>query len=94
MCCGGWGLHIASSDIAKFGQLLLQHGMWEGERVLPEGWVENATSVHISNAHHNPNPDSDWNKGYGYQFWRCRFGRCVPDDSDVLVLCQAPAACG
>lgn len=96
VCCGGWGLHIASSDIAKFGQLLLQHGMWEGERVLPEGWVENATSVHISNAHHNPNPDSDWNKGYGYQFWRCRFGRyrgdgmfgqyCVVDEEKDMVV--------
>ena len=96
VCCGGWGLHISSMDIAKFGQLLLQDGMWEGERVLPEGWVDNATSVHISNAHHNTNPDSDWNKGYGYQFWRCRFDRfrgdgmygqyCVVDKKNDMVV--------
>ena len=34
---GGWGLRIRTEDIARFGQLLLQRGMWDGRRLLPDG---------------------------------------------------------
>ncbi|HML46007.1 MAG TPA: serine hydrolase [Clostridia bacterium] len=70
--CGGWGLYLTAMDIAKFGQLLLQDGLWEGKRILPEGWVERATSKHADNSHHSQAPE--WREGYGYQFWRCRNG--------------------
>ncbi len=70
--CGGWGLHLSTMDIAKFGQLLLDDGMWEGKRVLPEGWVETATTAKIDNSKRGG--PVDWTQGYGYQFWRCRDG--------------------
>jgi CubicO group peptidase (beta-lactamase class C family) len=66
---GGWGLAIKTEDIACLGQLYLQNGLWNGERILPETWVEAATTAQVSNAG-DPNPD--WSQGYGYQFWRCR----------------------
>ncbi|MFC4598395.1 serine hydrolase domain-containing protein [Cohnella hongkongensis] len=68
---GGWGLSVAVEDIAKFGQLYLQNGIWDGKRILPEGWAEEATSKHIDNG---SEADNDWHQGYGYQFWRCRHG--------------------
>jgi CubicO group peptidase (beta-lactamase class C family) len=68
---GGWGLSITTEDIAKFGQLYLQKGVWNGSRLLPEAWVDEATSKHISNGNAR---ESDWARGYGYQFWRCRHG--------------------
>ena len=68
IAAGGWGLSLPTEAIAKFGQLYL-HGIWNGVRLLPEGWVETATAKHISNG---DNPDNDWNQGYGFQFWRCR----------------------
>jgi CubicO group peptidase (beta-lactamase class C family) len=68
---GGWGLNIRTEDIARFGQLYLQRGVWQGERLLPEAWVEAATSAQIANG--TPS-ESDWTQGYGYQFWRCRHG--------------------
>jgi CubicO group peptidase (beta-lactamase class C family) len=68
---GGWGLSIRTEDIAKFGQLYLQDGIWEGKRLLPEGWVADASAKHISNG---TDPNNDWNQGYGYQFWRTRHG--------------------
>ncbi|MCZ8516921.1 serine hydrolase [Paenibacillus filicis] len=67
---GGWGLNITTEDIAKFGQLYLQKGVWNGRRILSEAWVEEATSKQISNNNNN----TDWAQGYGYQFWRCRHG--------------------
>jgi CubicO group peptidase (beta-lactamase class C family) len=68
---GGWGLAVKTEDIARFGQLYLQKGKWDGRQLVPEGWVAEATSKHISNG---DNPASDWAQGYGYQFWRCRHG--------------------
>ena len=68
---GGYGLNIRTEDIARFGQLYLQKGQWQGRRLLPSAWVEAATSRQTSNG---SNPKSDWEQGYGYQFWRCRHG--------------------
>ena len=65
---GGFGLAATTEDIACFGQLYLDDGMWQGRRVLPEGWVAEATR-----RHNDSHIDSvDWAQGYGYQFWRCR----------------------
>lgn len=68
---GGYGLSVRTEDIAKFGQLYLQKGTWQGAQVLPAAWVEAATARQTSNG---SNPASDWEQGYGYQFWRCRNG--------------------
>lgn len=68
---GGYGLSIRTDDIAKFGQLYLQQGKWEGKQLVPAEWVAAATARQTSNG---SNPKSDWDQGYGYQFWRCRHG--------------------
>jgi CubicO group peptidase (beta-lactamase class C family) len=68
---GGYGLSIRTEDIARFGQLYLQKGKWEGKQLVPASWVEAATSRQTSNG---SSPKSDWDQGYGYQFWRCRNG--------------------
>jgi CubicO group peptidase (beta-lactamase class C family) len=68
---GGFGLSVRTEDIAKFGQLYLQKGKWNGKQLLPSAWVEEATARQTSNG---SNPKSDWDQGYGYQFWRCRHG--------------------
>jgi len=68
---GGYGLSIRTEDIAKFGQLYLQKGRWNGRQLVPEAWVAAATKLQTSNG---SNPQSDWEQGYGYQFWRCRNG--------------------
>ncbi len=92
---GGIGLSLTTEDIAKFGQLYLQKGMWQGRPLLPEGWVEAATSSQISNS---AGVQPDWSQGYGYQFWRCRHGAyrgdgvfgqyCIvmPEQDAVLVM--------
>ena len=67
---GGTGLFLKTEDIAKFGRLYLQKGKWNGEQILPEAWVDDATAWHVSNG---DDPNSDWAQGYGYQFWRCRY---------------------
>ncbi|SEC49456.1 serine hydrolase [Paenibacillus sp. GP183] len=92
---GGWGMKVKTEDIAKFGLLYLHKGQWDGKHLLPEAWVEEATSKQISNG---PSTSTDWVQGYGYQFWRCRhnayrgdgaFGQyCIvmPEQDAVLAI--------
>jgi len=70
---GGWGLRLKTEDIAKFGQLLIQKGMWNGKRLIAENWIKDATSSQVqSKGGSRKKEENDWLQGYGYQFWRCR----------------------
>jgi hypothetical protein len=66
----GYGLRVKTEDIARFGQLYLQKGKWNGKEILTESWINDATRYQTSS---NPG-DGDWSQGYGYQFWRCKPG--------------------
>jgi CubicO group peptidase (beta-lactamase class C family) len=68
---GGFGLSVRTEDIARFGLLYLQKGRWQGRQLLPAAWVDEATARQVSNG---SSPSSDWEQGYGYQFWRSRHG--------------------
>ena len=93
---GGTGLHIKTEEIARFGQMYLQKGMWQDKRILPEKWIDEATQATSDNSNTQTNPD--WTVGYGYQFWRCRhnayradgaFGQyCIilPEQEAVLTI--------
>jgi len=69
---GGYGLKLCTEDVAKLGQLYLQKGKWNGKQLLPENWVQQATSKQVPNdqAGHSK-IGIDWVQGYGFQFWRC-----------------------
>src|SRR5690606_9924109 len=49
----------SARDWAKFGLLFLNDGVWNGERILPEGWVKYTTT---------PAPAAEQGE-YGAQFW-------------------------
>ena len=49
ICCGGWGIHVSTEDLAKLGQLYLNGGIFDGKRLLSEKWVKEATSAQIDN---------------------------------------------
>lgn len=98
---GGWGLRLKTMDLAKFGQLMLQKGKWQGKTVVPQNWVEEATTFKIKNAADTAltaKANSDWAQGYCYQFWRCRhnafradgaFGQYIlvmPEQDAVLAM--------
>ena len=67
---GGWGLHLTTEDIAKFGVFYIQKGKWNGNQLLSSDWIKMATSKQVSNG---SDPNNDWSQGYGFQFWRSRF---------------------
>jgi hypothetical protein len=57
--------------------------MWDGKQLIPEAWVSAATARQTSNG---SNPASDWEQGYGFQFWRCRHG-CFRGDGAFGQFC-------
>ena len=65
------GLHATTDAVARLGLLYLQDGIWNGQRLLSEEWVGEATRMQIESPN-EPNPD--WRQGYGYQFWMARHG--------------------
>jgi Beta-lactamase len=98
---GGWGLRLKTEDMAKFGQLFLQHGKWNGKQILPPGWMEEASTAKIIQHPDLPQAkkdSSDWEQGYCYQMWRCRhngfradgaFGQFIimlPDQDAVIAI--------
>ncbi len=66
---GGWGFCLTTEEIARFAQLLLDGGKWEGRQILPADYLKMATAFQIDNS---MNTQPDWKAGYGFQFWRCR----------------------
>ncbi len=95
---GGIGLSLKTEDVARFGQLYLQHGRWQGQQVIPEAWIAEATAFQSANG---DDPNNDWAQGYGYQFWHCRHGAyrgdgvfgqyCIvmPEQDAVLAITAA-----
>lgn len=54
----GGGL-LRPRDMLKIGQLVAQDGIWQGERILPEGWIERSTTRYLNAGSHD----------YGYYWW-------------------------
>ncbi len=57
---GGTGLCMKPTDMARFGYLYLNSGVWNGEQVVPRQWVEESIQKHVA-----VSGDTD----YGYLFW-------------------------
>jgi len=65
------GVFTDLDAVARFGQLHLDGGIWNGRRILPDGWTAQASHRQITNAHM---AEPDWSRGYGFLFWMCRHG--------------------
>ncbi|QLH25901.1 serine hydrolase [Streptomyces sp. Rer75] len=69
------GMFATTDALARLGLLYLGDGVWEGRQLLPASWAAEATRAHISNADGTAEGAlSDWQQGYGFQFWRSRHG--------------------
>jgi CubicO group peptidase (beta-lactamase class C family) len=53
-------LRMRPRDMAKLGQLCLNGGVWEGQRIVSEAWIAESTQKHVTHSA---------TSGYGYQWW-------------------------
>ena len=97
-CCpmgyntAGFGLHLSCMDIAKTAQLLLNRGVWNGKRLLSEAYLDLATRRRVDNRNEKTGENSsDWEVGYGFQFWMARHGRWRGDGmyGQVMMVDEA-----
>lgn len=73
----GWGLTLSPMDMAKIGQLYLNHGMWNGQRIVSEEWINESTEEH-----------SRWeaqNLSYGYLWWIDKDGFAAMGDGGNTI---------
>src|SRR3954470_3397483 len=61
-------IKLTATDLAAFGLLMLNKGVWKGRQLLPEGWVTEATRAHVDDGVPGGNR-------YGFQWW-------IPDAGD------------
>jgi len=73
-----FGLQSTCPDLARFGTLFAQDGMWNGQQVVPRAWVREAIGE----------PSQQLNAAYGLLWWLNRKGSVEPPgggDADQLV---------
>ena len=97
--CGGWGAYLKTEDMAKIGQFYLQKGKWNGKQLLPESWINEASSAVVSSRpggmtddqYKKSNPEeNDWRQGYGYQIWRGRHNTYRADGANGQYIIVMP----
>ena len=78
----GWGLTLKPRDMAKFGQLYLNKGKWNGTQIISTKWIEDST-----------NESSRFGElSYGYLWWIIRDNLCsgyaaLGDGGNVIYVC-------
>ena len=55
------GLNLTTRDYARFGQMILQDGSFDGQQVVPSDWIAASTQASA--------PTKPGKIGYGYQWW-------------------------
>lgn len=64
------GLYLTAEELSKFGQLLLNNGVWNDKQLIPKDYIAKATKSQIDTSKFNKFFATDDHKqGYGYQMW-------------------------
>jgi CubicO group peptidase (beta-lactamase class C family) len=69
------GVHISGRDLARMGLLLLRRGSWRGSAIVPEWWIDVATT-----------PSQAFNPAYGLGFWTNRKRAYLPSAPEDMFL--------
>jgi CubicO group peptidase (beta-lactamase class C family) len=100
-CC----LATTARDLARFGQLIADRGMWDGEQLISEDWVEASTSAHYPADRWPDEYQESPLHNYGYGWWQMADGAWagqgkggqylyVVPDRGIVVVRQGEATGG
>jgi CubicO group peptidase (beta-lactamase class C family) len=79
------GLNISLRDYGKFGLLYMHKGNWKGKQIVPESWIEASVQTDAPHLEPGPNPMSNSDFGYGYQWWVPEPGKRDARDGDFFA---------
>ena len=84
----GYGANMTARDFARFGLLYLRDGVWDGTRILPQGWVDYARTPSVTNQDYGSGfwLDDYSEGGFAAQGFRGQKVIVVPDHDLVLVV--------
>lgn len=60
---GGFGIMSTPREMSKFGQLVLDSGMWKGNVIVGKDWIKEMTSIRIENM---------YSSQFCYMWWKDR----------------------
>ncbi len=64
---GGYGLFLTPREVARLGQMVLQHGIWEGSQLVSSQWLDESLAERWDRGCRGVQPV---HQGYGYLWWR------------------------
>lgn len=93
---GDSAMVCTARDMASFGRFVMNYGSWNGEQILNEAYLREATSPVVDNdemgfSHYEA-------RGYGYQFWclgnegfffngmGCQLTLCLPEKDLIFIF--------
>lgn len=89
---GGFGILTTPREMAKFGQLVLDKGVWKGSRVVSEEWINEMTTIREEDV---------YDAQFGYLWWIDRDREmifmsghggqyvCIVPDKNLIVVMTA-----
>ena len=74
---GGWGLTLTPRDMARFGFLYLNHGIWDNNQIISKTWIDESAMMNSNK--------------YGYLWWLCEeegvFAYLALGDGGNVICC-------
>jgi len=68
------GCFMTARDMARFGQLYLDDGVYQGEQLLPSSWIDQSLQAYSNRAWNYRVGRNFRDIRYGYQWWKVRAG--------------------
>jgi len=68
---GGYGLHLRTEELLKFGIMLKDGGVWEGKRIVSEEYIKQAITDTVITKPYMSGSDEEQQTPYGYHLWTC-----------------------
>ncbi len=98
---GGWAMYFTPRDMARFGLLYLNNGVFEGQQIIPAGWIEKSIQSYFGGNLTSYGIVQNWGYGYQWDIGRLvqynvfyRLGRggqlifCIPE-IDMIIITTA-----